>query len=204
MSDYKFISYTINGAKVESEFTYETYKEVFDFVMKHVIKMNIVSSVDILCNGVKIEEINKEFRKVEKIKISAELNEWLTENPTIPKDSSSYDDLYGDSIFYSLFDVFTQIDAGKEEKLVETFGYCGNTRIAHLWLLLNPEEWEVGSEPKYYICIPEKDGSNGYLKKDRGLVFNSNLPTDDRYKWTLDEIEEHEVAKHLKHFMKEV
>lgn len=204
MSDYKFISYTINGAKVESEFTYETYKEAFDFVMKHVVKMNIVSSVDILCNGIKIEEINKEIEKVEKIKISAYLNEWLTKNPSISKEISRYDYLFGDAIFNELIEVFEETDNAKESNIVNKFGYNSNSRTAHLWLLLNPEKWEVEAEPKYYICIPEKDGSNGYLKKDRGLVFNSNLPTDDRYKWTLDEIEEHEVAKHLKHFMKEV
>lgn len=204
MSGYKFVTHTIDGKHVISEFTYKSYENIFDFVTRSIIEMNIVSSVDILCNGVKIEEINKEFGKVEKIKISAELYEWLTKNPSISKEISRYDYLFGGAVFNELIEVFEETDNAKESNIVNKFGYDSNSRTAHLWLLLNPEKWEVKTEPKYYICIPEKDGSNGYLKKDRGLVFNSNLPTDDRYKWTLDEIEEHEVAKHLKHFMKEV
>lgn len=204
MSDYKFIAHTTNGESAESGFTYETYKEIFEMVTETIVKMPIINSVDILCNGLKIEEINKEIEKVEKIKISAELYEWLIKNPSISKEISRYDYLFGDAIFNELIEIFEKTDNAKESNIVNKFGYNSNSRTAHLWLLLNPEKWEVKAEPKYYICIPEKDGSNGYLMKDRGLVFNSLLPTDDRYKWTLEEIEKHEVAKHLKHFMKEV
>ena len=139
-----------------------------------------------------------------KIGISTELYKWLTQHKTMPKDVKRYDFLYGGSIFNELIEIYDLADIEQEEKIVNLFGFISNSQTAHLWLLINPDKWEVKAEHKYYICIPEKDGSNGYLRKDRGIVFNSNQPTDEHYKWTEEEIDNHDVAKHLKYFMKEV
>ena len=73
-----------------------------------------------------------------------------------------------------------------------------------MWLILNQDKWEVEKEKQYFIRIPENDGSHAYLKKKRGLVFNSYEPTDERYKWTEEEINADEIASKLKAFMEKV
>ena len=72
------------------------------------------------------------------------------------------------------------------------------------WLLLNRDKWEVEEDELFYICIPEPHDRNGYLAKDIGLEFFLEVPNQKRYKWTQEEIDKHEVAKHLEHFKKKV
>ena len=76
--------------------------------------------------------------------------------------------------------------------------------MAHLWLLLNRGKWEVAENELFYICIPEPEGYNGYLSKYNGLEFVDELDKDEHHKWTQEEIDEHEVAKHLQYFKKKV
>ena len=140
----------------------------------------------------------------EKIIISKELNEWLEEHQTLDTDDTIYSKRFGREIFDKLYEEVEVSDTEKYENILEVFGLSGNTKVAHLWLLLNRDKWEVEQDELFYICIPETDGSNAYLKKDKGIVFNTILPSHDRYKWTQEEIDKHEVAKHLQHFKKKV
>ena len=142
----------------------------------------------------------------EKIIISKELNEWLEEHQTLDADNTLYDIRFSKEIFDELFEK-VWLEVGNTESYKNTlaaFGLSGNTKQAHLWLLLNRDKWEVEEDELFYICIPEPHDRNGYLAKDIGLEFFLKVPNQKRYKWTQEEIDKHEVAKHLQHFKKKV
>ena len=142
----------------------------------------------------------------EKIIISKELNEWLEEHQTLDADNTLYDIRFSKEIFDELFEK-VWLEVGNTESYKNTlaaFGLSGNTKQAHLWLLLNRDKWEVAKDELFYICIPEPHDRNGYLAKDIGLEFFLKVPNQKRYKWTQEEIDKHEVAKHLQHFKKKV
>lgn len=142
----------------------------------------------------------------EKIIISKELNEWLEEHQTLDADNTLYDIRFSKEIFDELFEK-VWLEVGNTESYKNTlaaFGLSGNTKQAHLWLLLNRDKWEVEEDELFYICIPEPHDRNGYLAKDIGLEFFLKAPNQKRYKWTQEEIDKHEVAKHLQHFKKKV
>ena len=142
----------------------------------------------------------------EKIIISKELNEWLEEHQTLDTDNTLYDIRFSKEIFDELFEK-VWLEVGNTESYKNTlaaFGLSGNTKQAHLWLLLNRDKWEVEEDELFYICIPEPHDRNGYLAKDIGLEFFLKVPNQKRYKWTQEEIDKHEVAKHLQHFKKKV
>ena len=142
----------------------------------------------------------------EKIIISKELNEWLEEHQTLDTDNTLYDIRFSKEIFDELFEK-VWLEVGNTESYKNTlaaFGLSGNTKQAHLWLLLNRDKWEVAKDELFYICIPEPHDRNGYLAKDIGLEFFLKAPNQKRYKWTQEEIDKHEVAKHLQHFKKKV
>lgn len=142
----------------------------------------------------------------EKIIISKELNEWLEEHQTLDTDNTLYDIRFSKEIFDELFEE-VWLEVGNTESYKNTlaaFGLSGNTKQAHLWLLLNRDKWEVEEDELFYICIPEPHDRNGYLAKDIGLEFFLKAPNQKRYKWTQEEIDKHEVAKHLQHFKKKV
>ena len=142
----------------------------------------------------------------EKIIISKELNEWLEEHQTLDADNTLYDIRFSKEIFDELFEK-VWLEVGNTESYKNTlaaFGLSGNTKQAHLWLLLNRDKWEVEKDELFYICIPEPHDRNGYLAKDIGLEFFLKAPNQKRYKWTQEEIDKHEVAKHLQHFKKKV
>lgn len=142
----------------------------------------------------------------EKIIISKELNEWLEEHQTLDTDNTLYDIRFSKEIFDELFEeVWVEIDNTESYKnTLAAFGLSGNTKQAHLWLLLNRDKWEVEEDELFYICIPEPHGRNGYLAKDIGLEFFLKVPNQKRYFWTQEEIDKHEVAKHLQHFKRKV
>lgn len=142
----------------------------------------------------------------EKIIISKELNEWLEEHQTLDTDNTLYDIRFSKEIFDELFEeVWVEIDNTESYKnTLAAFGLSGNTKQAHLWLLLNRDKWEVEEDELFYICIPEPHGRNGYLAKDIGLEFFLKAPNQKRYFWTQEEIDKHEVAKHLQHFKRKV
>ena len=142
----------------------------------------------------------------EKIIISKELNEWLEEHQTLDTDNTLYDIRFSKEIFDELFEkVWIEVDNTESYKnTLAAFGLSGNTKQAHLWLLLNRDKWEVAKDELFYICIPEPHDRNGYLAKDIGLEFFLKVPNQKRYKWTQEEIDKHEVAKHLQHFKKKV
>ena len=139
----------------------------------------------------------------ENIKISKELNAWLKKNYVIADSPLRYDILFGASIMSELIEIAVKVDMRKEERIVTAFGYTSNSRTAHLWLILNQDKWEAEEEKQYFIRIPETDGSHAYLKKEKGLVFNSNPPFDESYKWTEEEVNADEIASKLKAFMEE-
>ena len=142
----------------------------------------------------------------EKIIISKELNEWLEEHQTLDTDNTLYDIRFSKEIFDELFEK-VWLEVGNTESYKNTlaaFGLSGNTKQAHLWLLLNRDKWEVEEDELFYICIPEPHDRNGYLAKDIGLEFFLKAPNQKRYKWTQEEIDKHEVAKHLQHFKRKV
>ena len=148
----------------------------------------------------------KANKMTEKIIISKELNEWLEENQTLDADNTLYDIRFSKEIFDELFEK-VWLEVGNTESYKNTlaaFGLSGNTKQAHLWLLLNRDKWEVEEDELFYICIPEPHDRNGYLAKDIGLEFFLKAPNQKRYKWTQEEIDKHEVAKHLQHFKKKV
>ena len=142
----------------------------------------------------------------EKIIISKELNEWLEEHQTLDADNTLYDIRFSKEIFDELFEkVWLEVDNTESYKnTLAAFGLSGNTKQAHLWLLLNRDKWEVAKDELFYICIPEPHDRNGYLAKDIGLQFFLKVPNQKRYKWTQEEIDKHEVAKHLQHFKKKL
>ena len=142
----------------------------------------------------------------EKIIISKELNEWLEEHQTLDTDNTLYDIRFSKEIFDELFEkVWLEVDNTESYKnTLAAFGLSGNTKQAHLWLLLNRDKWEVAKDELFYICIPEPHDRNGYLAKDIGLQFFLKVPNQKRYKWTQEEIDKHEVAKHLQHFKKKL
>ena len=142
----------------------------------------------------------------EKIIISKELNEWLEEHQTLDTDNTLYDIRFSKEIFDELFEkVWLEVDNTESYKnTLAAFGLSGNTKQAHLWLLLNRDKWEVAKDELFYICIPEPHDRNGYLAKDIGLEFFLKVPNQKRYKWTQEEIDKHEVAKYLQHFKKKV
>ena len=142
----------------------------------------------------------------EKTIISKELSEWLEEHQTLDTDNTLYDIRFSKEIFDELFEK-VWLEVGNTESYKNTlaaFGLSGNTKQAHLWLLLNRDKWEVEEDELFYICIPEPHDRNGYLAKDIGLEFFLKAPNQKRYKWTQEEIDKHEVAKHLQHFKKKV
>ena len=142
----------------------------------------------------------------EKIIISKELNEWLEEHQTLDTDNTLYDIRFSKEIFDELFEE-VWLEVGNTESYKNTlaaFGLSGNTKQAHLWLLLNRDKWKVEEDELFYICIPEPHDRNGYLTKDIGLEFFLKAPNQKRYKWTQEEIDKHEVAKHLEYFKKKV
>ena len=142
----------------------------------------------------------------EKIIISKELNEWLEEHQTLDTDNTLYDIRFSKEIFDELFEeVWLEIDNTESYKnTLAAFGLSGNTKQAHLWLLLNRDKWEVEEDELFYICIPEPHDRNSYLAKDIGLEFFLKVPNQKRYFWTQEEIDKHEVAKHLQHFKRKV
>lgn len=146
----------------------------------------------------------KANKMTEKIIISKELNEWLEEHQTLDTDDTIYSKRFGEEIFDKLYEEVEVGDTKKYENILEVFGLSGYTKEAHLWLLLNRDKWEVAEDELFYICIPEPHGRNGYLAKDIGLEFFLKVPNKKRYKWTQEEINKHEVAKHLQHFKKKV
>ena len=142
----------------------------------------------------------------EKIIISKELNEWLEEHQTLDTDNTLYDIRFSKEIFDELFEE-VWLEVGNTESYknaLAAFGLSGNTKQAHLWLLLNRDKWEVAKDELFYICIPEPEGYSGYLSKYNGLEFLDELDKDKHHEWTQEEIDEHEVAKHLQHFKKKV
>lgn len=141
----------------------------------------------------------------EKIIISKELNEWLEKHQTLDTDNTLYSQRFGREIFNELFKKvwFKISDTKSYEDFLAVVGLRGNTKVAHLWLLLNRDKWEVAKDELFYICIPEPDDINGWLAKDRGLTF-IRKPSGDNLKWTQEEIDKHEVAKHLQHFKRKV
>ena len=153
-----------------------------------------------------ISKTGKANKMTEKIIISKELNEWLEEHQTLDTDNTLYDIRLSKEIFDELFEE-VWLEVGNTESYKNTlaaFGLSGNTKQAHLWLLLNRDKWEVEEDELFYICIPEPHDRNGYLAKDIGLEFFLKAPNQKRYKWTQEEIDKHEVAKHLQHFKKKV
>ena len=140
----------------------------------------------------------------EKIIISKELNEWLEEHQTLGTDGTIYSERFGREIFDKLYEEVEISDTEKYENILEVFGLSGYTKAVHLWLLLNRDKWEVEEDELFYICIPEPDDVNGWLGKGGGLEFFSDFPKGKRYKWTQEEIDKHEVAKHLEYFKKKV
>ncbi|AGI11105.1 hypothetical protein HYO75_gp32 [Lactococcus lactis phage P475] len=153
-----------------------------------------------------ISKTGKANKMTEKIIISKELNEWLEEHQTLDTDNTLYDIRFSKEIFDELFEE-VWLEVGNTESYKNTlaaFGLSGNTKQAHLWLLLNRDKWEVEEDELFYICIPEPHDRNGYLAKDIGLEFFLKAPNQKRYKWTQEEIDKHEVAKHLQHFKKKV
>lgn len=148
----------------------------------------------------------KANKMTEKIIISKELNEWLEEHQTLDTDNTLYDIRFGKEIFDELFEeVWFEIDNTESYKnTLAAFGLSGNTKQAHLWLLLNRDKWEVEEDELFYICIPEPDSVDAWLTKDGGFQYWSKLPNQKHYKWTQEEIDKHEVAKHLEYFKKKV
>lgn len=140
----------------------------------------------------------------EKIIISKELNEWLEEHQILDTDDTIYSKRFGREFFYKLYEEVEISDTEKYENILEVFGLSGYTKVVHLWLLLNRDKWEVEEDELFYICIPEPHDRNGYLAKDIGLEFFLKVPNQKRYKWTQEEIDKHEVAKHLEYFKKKV
>ena len=153
-----------------------------------------------------ISKTGKANKMTEKIIISKELNEWLEEHQTLDTDNTLYDIRFSKEIFDELFEkVWLEVDNTESYKnTLAAFGLSGNTKQAHLWLLLNRDKWEVAKDELFYICIPEPHDRNGYLAKDIGLEFFLKVPNQKRYKWTQEEIDKHEVAKHLQHFKKKL
>lgn len=153
-----------------------------------------------------ISKTGKANKMTEKIIISKELNEWLEEHQTLDTDNTLYDIRFSKEIFDELFEeVWFEIDNTERYKnTLAAFGLSGNTKQAHLWLLLNRDKWEVEEDELFYICIPEPHDRNGYLAKDIGLEFFLKVPNQKRYFWTQEEIDKHEVAKHLQHFKMKV
>ena len=153
-----------------------------------------------------ISNNGKANKMTEKIIISKELNEWLEEHQTLDTDNTLYDIRFSKEIFDELFEE-VWLEVGNTESYKNTlaaFGLSGNTKQAHLWLLLNRDKWEVEEDELFYICIPEPHDRNGYLAKDIGLEFFLKAPNQKRYFWTQEEIDKHEVAKHLQHFKRKV
>jgi len=142
----------------------------------------------------------------EKIIISKELNEWLEKHQTLDVDDTLYSERFGKEISNELFEeVWFKISYTKSFKdILKAFGLKSNAKKAHLWLLLNRDKWEVTKDELFYICIPEPDNVNAWLPKDGGIWFYAQPPINNCYKWTQEEIDKHEVAKHLQHFKKKV
>lgn len=143
----------------------------------------------------------------EKIIISKKLNEWLEDHQTLDTDDTLYSKRFGRGIFNKLLDdVWFKISDIKcyYDILVAFGAQKNNSKVAHLWLLLNRDKWEVAEDELFYICIPEPEGYSGYLSKYNGLEFVDELDKDEHHKWTQEEIDEHEVAKYLQHFKKKV
>lgn len=143
----------------------------------------------------------------EKIIISKKLNEWLEDHQTLNINDKIYSERFGRVIFNEL--ICTVYDNLKNienyDDILMAFGSShGNSKVAHLWLLLNRDKWEVEEDELFYICIPEPDGYSGYLSKYNGLEFLGELDKDEHHKWTQEEINEHEVAKYLQHFKEKV
>lgn len=117
-----------------------------------------------------------------------------------------YSNRFGGLVFDELVDdVWLKVgDTKKYDEVLEAFGLNGNSKVAHLWLIMNRDKWEVEQDELFYICITEPDGANAYLSKRDGFDFYGNLPQFERFKWTQEEIDKHEVAKHLQHFKKVV
>ena len=139
----------------------------------------------------------------EKIIISKELNEWLEEHQTLDTDDTIYSKRFGREIFDKLFKE-VEVSTDKYKNILAVFGLSGNTKASHLWLLLNRDKWEVEEDELFYICIPEPDNIDAWLTKGGGFQYWSKLPNQKCYKWTQEEIDKHEVAKHLQHFKKKV
>lgn len=142
----------------------------------------------------------------EKIIISKELNEWLEKHQTLDTDNTLYSQRFGREIFNELFKKvwFKISDTKSYEDFLAVVGLRGNTKAAHLWLLLNRDKWEVEQDELFYICIPEPDNVNAWLTKDDGFIYLSKPPYSERFKWTQEEIDKHEVAKHLEYFKKKL
>lgn len=142
----------------------------------------------------------------EKIIISKELNEWLENNQTLDTDDILYSERFGKEVSNELIDeVWLKIsDTKRYSDVLKAFGLYSCCRLAHLWLLLNCDKWEVAEDELFYICIPEPDGYSGYLSKYTGLEFLGELAKEEDHKWTQEEIDKHEVAKHLQHFKRKV
>lgn len=143
----------------------------------------------------------------EKIIISKELNEWLEEHQILDTDDTIYSKRFGREIFDKLYEEVEVGDTEKYDNILEVFGLSGYTKEAHLWLLLNRDKWEVEEDELFYICIPEPKSSifdYSYLSKVIGILPYNILPHEKHYQWTQEEIDKHEVAKHLQHFKKKV
>ncbi|ANM46834.1 hypothetical protein [Lactococcus phage M6165] len=142
----------------------------------------------------------------EKIIISKELNEWLEKHQTLDTDNRPYSERFGKKISNELFEKvwFKTTYTNDFKDILKVFGLKSTTKNTHLWLLLNRDKWEVEQDELFYICIPEPDKFHAWLPKDGGMDFYAHLPYDNRYKWTQEEIDKHEVAKHLQHFKKKV
>ena len=132
------------------------------------------------------------------------MNEWLEKHQTLDTDDTIYSKRFGREIFDKLYEEVEVSDTKKYDNILAAFGLSGYTKEAHLWLLLNRDKWEVEQDELFYICIPEPHSNNGYLSKNIGLEFFASDPASKNYKWTQEEIDEHEVAKHLQHFKKKV
>ena len=153
-----------------------------------------------------ILKTGKANKMKEKIIISKELSEWLEEHQTLDTDDTIYSKRFGREIFDKLNEEVEVSNTKKYDDILTAFGLSGYTKASHLWLLLNRDKWEVAEDELFYICIPEPDNINAWLAKSsfEGLSFFSDFPKGERFKWTQEEIDKHEVAKHLQHFKKKV
>ena len=114
------------------------------------------------------------------------------------KEGESYDKDYKKALDYAK----ELANLSNENKLTE---YTAEDIIGFIQDIADDfKQWKGEEDELFYICIPEPQDRNGYLAKDIGLEFFLKAPNQKCYKWTQEEIDKHEVAKHLQHFKRKV